>query len=80
MAIGTLANNRRSEEAPYSKQPKKVKKRRRYIGPWNVRFSCGETDYHPEAASNEIGEMASKIHLRDHPQCHPIRYTRRPKK
>ena len=47
-----------------------------YVGPWNVAFGCGRTDYQPMARSNEVAEVATKAHRCSHQDCKPIKFER----
>lgn len=61
---------------PRPKPPKKRKDARPYEGPWVVRFSCGEKDFHPRATSKTIGPLALALHFRDHVNCQLKRFHR----
>jgi len=57
---------------------KKKAKRRvgSYVGPWNVTFECGRTDYQPLAHSNEVAEVVTKAHICSHQDCKPTSFER----
>ena len=67
------ARKKRGEHA-YAKR--RNRRQRKYIGPWNVEFSCGATDYHPLAGSDEISNLASKSHSCKDEECKPTHFER----
>ena len=68
-----VARRKRGERA-YVKR--RNRRQRKYIGPWSVGFSCGTTDYHPSAGSDEISNLASKSHNCEAKECEPTHFER----
>ena len=58
----------------YAKKQKRRKKS--YIGPWEVLFSCGANQYFPLARSNEIRGVAIRAHSCRDKKCKPIHFKR----
>lgn len=57
---------------------KKAQRRRgKYVGPWEVTFTCGQVHYEILAASDEIRTRAVKTHRCETPGCKPVKFERK---
>ena len=45
------------------------RKHKDYIGPWTVRFKCGQIAFVSQSNPYDIGPMAMKLHVDAHPEC-----------
>ena len=67
------ARKKRGEKA-YKKR--RERRRKPYIGPWEVTFSCGATEHFPMASSEEINSVAIKQHNCQREGCKAERFKR----
>lgn len=58
-------------------EKKKIRRKKLYIGPWDVTFTCGVNEYVPIACSSEIILTSQRLKRHKcHSNCHPLHFKR----
>ena len=59
----------RKKRGPSAFKKKIERRKKKYIGPWQITFACGLTNYHPNASSDDIRDIALRAHSQVHSDC-----------